>query len=255
MKKKPITVYWAPDYPTEDIEEDWTLLYPKPTSLFNQLVKKKFTDTFNFNFVSSASFFSCPAINSKFKNTYVFSNEIDCSYEFDFELSKPFIKPLTKNALSYSTQHSPSIKDGPLINFSISYILFADQPLEMFCSAPYFHKAGYTKYGSIIPGKYDIGQWFRPYFFEVQMWNKKGEFHLESGEPLFYCSFDTDQEIVFKRFRLDSTLRGYSSGLISGNGLFGRGQTLLSRYSRFGRVGMREKVLTEIQKNLINDNL
>ena len=132
-------------------------------------------------------------------------------------------------------------------------MFFSEEPMDIFLSAPYFHQSKYTQYGSILPGEFNIGQWFRPYFFEVQMWNSKGEFHVGANEPIFYASFLTNKNVELKRFNYNDTLRSYSAALLEGNKMFGRGQSLLSRYHRFNSIGMRERILKEIHNNVIDE--
>ena len=105
-----------------------------------------------------------------------------------------------------------------------------------------------------MPGEFDIGQWFRPYIFEVQLWQNKGDLIIDE-EPIFYLSFPSDVNINMHRFNYTENLKKMANGSINANGVFGKGQTLLSRYNRFKSVGLREKILTEIQQNLINDDL
>jgi hypothetical protein len=235
--------------------DDWSLLYPKPESLLSSLMQRKESTKNDFSFFSSnSSYLSCPAFNSKLKNTYVFSNSLKTSYSYNFENGNNTMEPNIKTGLGYIPRHHPTIKDGPVIEFALGYLMFADKPLNTFFSSPYFHKSKYTQYGSIIPGEFDIGQWFRPYLFEVQMWNNKGEFILEE-EPIFYASFMTNDTINMKRFNMTEEILRYSISGSNSTLVFGKGQSLVSRYNRFKAAGQRERILTEINKNLINDDL
>jgi hypothetical protein len=253
MSKENINVYWAPDY--RGSEMDWSFLYPRPKKILTSLLQQKKNDHINISFFDSdASYLGCPAISSKFNNTYVFYNTLKSSYDYNFEDDNLIVERKGETGLDYTIRHTPSIKAGPVIEFSLSYIMFADKPLTATFTAPYFHPAGYTKYGSAVPGEFDIGQWFRPYLFEVQLWKNKGELVLEE-EPIFYTSFPSDAKITLHRFNLTEKLRSYSNAGIGGNRTFGKGQTLISRYKRFKDVGMREKILTEISQNLIDDKL
>jgi hypothetical protein len=53
---------------------------------------------------------------------------------------------------------------------------------------------------------------------------------------------------------MNKTLSSLSNSCIEATLIFGPGQTLKSRYNRFRQVGMRDKILTEIKKNLVEEN-
>jgi hypothetical protein len=69
---KEINVYWAADFIDKD--NDWTLMYPKPKTLFSELMSKRI------NLGDKQSVFSCPAVSTKFKKTLVLKNTINCKY-------------------------------------------------------------------------------------------------------------------------------------------------------------------------------
>jgi hypothetical protein len=253
MSKEVINVYWS--WYHEDGDTDWSFLGKTPESLFSMLSEQRVKpEKHDFFSNSNTNFLSCPAINSKFRNTYVFSNSLETKYTYDFEDNKKEASLVGGGGLNFAITHTPSINSGPLFSISSAVILFADKPLSATFTAPFFHKPGYTNYGSPIPGEFNIGKWFRPYIFEIQMWNKKGEFILKE-EPMFYVSFPSEEKIKMHRFNFSKTLFGYSKSSVGTTTLFGKNQTLLSRYDRFKSVGMREKILTEINKNLVDEIL
>jgi hypothetical protein len=246
MSKDPITVYWAPAINNDNTHPDFGLLYSSPKQLFSNLRERKAEKT------DSASIFSCPAFSELTKSTVVFNSPMSCSYEFDStDTSNPTIKATTKNLIGARYVRPPYLQDGPILHFQLYYIFFATEPVEALFTSPYFHKPQHTKYGSVTPGKFDIGQWFRPYNFEVQMWNMKGEFHLKEQEPMFYVEFKTDRPIILKQFNNTQELLRISDACVATTDMFGRGQTLLSRYFRFRDTGMKQRTLKLIENNII----
>jgi hypothetical protein len=199
------------------------------------------------------SMFTCPAVSNKFKKTLIFKISLDFAYEYDFLDQNKKINPISDYSLSTFIQREQSIQSGPIIDIALRYILFADEPLNVSFTSPFFHEPKYTKYGSLIPGEFDIGQWFRPFNAEIQTWKQKGNIVFEKDEPLFYAELKTDREIILKQFSLSDKLYDYMNSCVETTTMFGKGQTLLSRYTRFKEIGMREKILTEINKNLIQD--
>ena len=241
--KKPINVYWAPSFDLVD-NRDWTFLYPTPEVLFTNLMKDRNKD------IGNSSLFACPAVSNKFKKMLVFSNALDCSYDYDSKRD-PEIIPQTEQYLSVFRAREDNMKSGPIYKTGLSYIFFSDEPVNVSFTPPYFHKPGFTKSASVIPGEFDVGQWFRSYAFEFQTWSEKGELVLEKDEPLFYAEFKTDRPIVLHRFNFTHTLEKYSNAMVDTTRLFGRGESLQTRYARFRSVGFREKILTEINTNLV----
>jgi hypothetical protein len=243
---KEINVYWAADFTDKD--DDWSMMYPKPKTLFSELISKRV------NIGDKASIFSCPAVSNKFKKTLVLNNTINCKYEFDITNNNNIINPTTDEYIYASFKRIPAINYGPLIQFSLGYLFFADQPLEIDVSAPTFHEPRYIKYGTVVPGGFDIGQWCRPVNFELQAWKNKGEIVLEDGEPLMYVNFKTDKKINLYRFNHSDATIKYVKSNITSQILFGPGQSLLNRYKKFNNAGLREKILTEIKHNLIDED-
>jgi hypothetical protein len=85
------------------------------------------------------------------------------------------------------------------------------------------------------------------------MWKESGTFSIEDGEPLFYVEFKTDRPIVLHRFSKSEKLLQYQLANMHSNLLFGPFQTLSEKYEKFKQVGFKEKILTEIKKNLIDE--
>jgi hypothetical protein len=248
MKQKtPINVYWAPLIINELDHSDWSFLYPKPDQLFSSLVKNRVSGSGNNNF------FSCPAVSNKFKKTLVFDFPLQSKYSYDFTGDNKKIQLVKENSIGINGFRDPAINDGPCITLNLSYMFFAEEPVDAVFSAPYFHKPQYTNYGSPVPGEFNIGNWFRAYNLELQMWSNKGEFTIEENEPAFYTEFKTDRPIELKRFSMNEKLFNYANSCVETTNMFGRGRSLLQRYAMFEKVGLREKVLTEINKNLIDE--
>ena len=190
----------------------------------------------------------CPAFTNKFKNTFVFKFPLSCSYEY----KKDKVINVTSDIyLDAAVVRDQCVTNGPIITFALGNMFFAEEPVNASFTAPYFSKSKYTQYGSIMPGNFDIGQWFRPFTAELQMWSPEGELHFEENEPLYYVEFNTDKKINLIQFEMNDLLYQYSNALVQSTGLFGKRQTLLSRYNKFKNASMREKILKEIKNNLL----
>ncbi len=242
--KTPITVYWANARTVFTDGYDTSFFYSEPNTLFSDLVKSK-SDTSPNN-----SYFACPAVANKFKKTYVFNFPVDAKYRFDSSSDTP-VENITENFIRAENIRGSSVSFGPTLAFNLSYIFFAEESLDVCFTPPMFHKPKYTQYGSIIPGQFDVGNWFRPYNAEIQTWSNSGDIVFEKDEPLFYAEFMTDRPIVLKRFNMTQELTAYYESCVNTTSFFGRGISLPERYNMFKKVNMRDKVLKAIKDNII----
>ena len=246
MNKKPINVYWAPYYFYE-IGGDWTFLYPKPKTLFHELKENQLDPT------NKRSYLFCPATSERLKKTLVVNNSMPSSYEYSTDAGQTTINPLSSEYLNAHIFRSPAMNFGPTVSFAVKYLFFADQPLNIELLPPYFHKPKYTNYGTIIGGEFDIGNWFRPIDFEVQMWENNGKIVFKENEPLFYFNFKTKKQILLHRFEVTDKIIKYAEANMGYSKVFGKSIPFVKRYEKFNKVGYREKILTEINKNLIEE--
>jgi hypothetical protein len=129
--------------------------------------------------------------------------------------------------------------------------MFCEEDVDVSFTGPYFHKSEYSRYGSIIPGEFNIGSWFRPYVFEMQTWSNSGEIHLKEYEPLFYAEIKTNKKIVLKQFNLNDKLIAYAKECIKSPIIFPK-LPLVDRYAKFKNVSLNTKILKEIKNNLID---
>jgi hypothetical protein len=243
-----VNVYWAPAFvPNVNDPFAWDMLYPDPKNLFTDLSKYKNIET------SKVSYFVCPAFQGLSKNTYFFKNSVNAKYKYDFNTTLPSIKPITKNFVNVDIIRDPAISSYPLVAMSLFYIFFSDEPLIANFSPPTFHKPEYTKYGTCIPGEFDIGKWFRPFPMEIQLWEKDGTIEFKDGEPLFYVKFNTNKQINLKRFVFTEQLSKYSNHCTTYGNTFGNYHKFNQLYSKFNQSRMKELILKEIKNNLVEE--
>ena len=145
--------------------------------------------------------------------------------------------------------HAPSLTNQLLVCYNLQHIFFAEEPVLMRLTSPWFHKSPHMQYGSLIPGNYDIGRWFRPINFEYNLWDGGTKLEIEAGEPLAYIEFGTDRKIVLKRFEATEKLHTIGGEIIHARSK--RWKTLASRYELFDRSPMRKIILKEITENLL----
>lgn len=234
-----IEIYWAPNYDFSDI--DWNMLYAEPSTLFDINIKNK-TDVDKFD-----SMFYCPAFKNLTKNTLVFNNPLTSKYSFD---EAGNVVSDIQSGMAANVVRKPNIKGRSLLEYSFTPILFSDKPITATMTSPWFETSNYMKYGTIVPGRYDIGKWFRAVNVEFQLMPGVREFEIEKGEPLVYFTFDTDEPIKFTRFKMDAELRRYSVACATSTS-WEPWIPLADRYKRFKESRMRSIILKKVKENVV----
>ena len=246
VSKKPINVYWSDIFqPWSDT--DWSFLYPKPKTLFSNLIQERNDPK------DTGSFFLCPAVSTKFKKMLVFDFPIDASYNYGYDEVESKIIPTSRNYISASSVRKEALKERPSFEFDLSWLFFSDEDLSVYFTPPFFHNPEYLQYGTVVPGEFNIGSWFRPFKFEMQTWKKEGDIIFKENEPLFYAEFKTDRPIIFHRFVENEKLRKYRNAVVKHKMFVGSFKPLSDKYQKFKDVGYKEKILTEIKKNLVDE--
>jgi len=249
MKKEEdvINIYWSGTHHNGGSTQE--MLYPEPITLYDDIFEKKQKDLKNVD----ATFLACPAVQHNLKNTFVFKNVIKTDYHYEYKDGKLKTQSDLNINLPIIKWREPVVTFGPQIVFGLSYLFFADQSIEAYLNSPTFHKPEYTQYGTIFPGNFDIGQWFRPYTFEVQAWNMVGNFIINENEPIFYLSFKTNKKIKMHRFNNTPQLVEYSNQCISSITKIKSKVPLSYRYKLFNQAKLNENILQEIKKNIVGE--
>lgn len=225
---------------------EFNMLYTEPTNLYSELLKVKTKES------KQNSFLSCPAVKDRFKRTYVFRNSLTSKFTYDFSnIEEGKIVALDESYVTFAPERVATLTLGPTIVYNMRWIMFAEEPLTTSFGPPLFHEPKYTKYGTVIPGAFDIGQWFRPFNSEMQMWSNIGEFVIEEDEPIFYAEFFTNKNIIFKRFVMTDRLLDYSDAVVATPKVYGKRLPLVDRYKRFNATRMKDVIMKEIKDNLI----
>jgi|694.fasta_scaffold59960_5 hypothetical protein len=241
-----ITVYWAPSWIGNDTNND--IFYHEPISVYKDLLSKFNPPT------ATKNFMSCPAVKGNLENTFFILNPTDADMQVSFDKDGN-IDGLRNNNVEHSAiparlQHSPTLTNQLLIEYGMSYCFFSEEPLNVLMTSPYFHNTHYLNYGAIVPGGFDIGQWYRPFNFEINLWDGNGRLIIKKNEPLVYLKFDTDKKIVFKRYHASEKMHKIAASLVHFKDA-PRWRKLITRYQFFNRADMRSVVLQEIKNNLI----
>lgn len=245
MSKKEVVIYWAPL--SGFLKEDWNMLYYEPENLFNSLKNNTISGN------KKDSFFVCPAVSSKFKKTYILNNTLDSKFNFKEDGTVDALHNDEAYIGMRSLRKSP-LKKSNMLQYNMQWIFFAEEPLLADFLPPYFHKPKYTNYGTVMPGSFDIGSWFRAYNAEFITWESEGFFQILENEPIAYVHFNTEKNIVLKRFIVNDKIKKYADACSNSPSTIGKNIPLVDRYSRFKKSSMNKIILNEIKKNLVDND-
>lgn len=237
MKTK---IYWSPIFSSED-NIDWNILYKEPENLHKRLIKN-IDKTINKN----DNLIFCPAVKNLTNNIFVLEAPLESSYE----VKGQDIIHKSKNYIGTRKPHSNNFKDNYLFVLNISYIFFTEEDIDMTLTSPYFSNSPHLKFGSIVPGKFNISKWFRNFNLEINLWTDVKEFILKEGEDLAYVHFDSDKEIELIRFDMNDKLLNIMRACASSTS-WERFVPFIKRYKRFKESLMNKKVIKEIKNNIV----
>lgn len=230
-------VYWSPIY--DPSVTNWNILYKKPSNVLSRYQNKKEKD-------SERDFYYCPVVSKTMMNVYEFYNPIytkiilDDSGSIDYKNSKMGIESWISDGRT--------LKDSPFLFYNLPMIFFAESEIEMMITSPFFGSTPYLSYASLVPGKFNIGSWFRTINFEFNMWSNK--FEIKEDEPIAFINFLTDKNVELNRFNLTQNLFNMAN-VNSTSAKWLPNYPIQKRYDLFRKSNIREIILKEIKENLI----
>jgi hypothetical protein len=234
-----MTVYWAN---VPDGEGDWSITFEDPSNLIHELSINKNKNNPDDNFLR------CPAIINLGKNLFVIKSPLNSSASFIIEDGKVSTE-MEGGDGKWIVNRPPSLSNQLIASFSHPIIFFAEEDLDVMVSDPYFSNAHHKSWGTIIPGTYNCGSWFRPIHMEFNVWPGITNVSLKEGEHLAYIKFFTDKNVVLKRFTMTDQLLD-TAKICSSAGWWESRVPLAKRYARF-KQSKRDKFVINIIKNNI----
>jgi hypothetical protein len=250
-----VIVYWAPNFtkgPGQH-EVDWNILYPDPSGVNDPAhVYSSFRHSANKDLKDKAtnSVLMCPAHKSMFTNVYSLSSLVGGNYVLATENGVTGFGARVENSVGLIQVREPSFTDQYHLTMTLSWYFFSEEPLEMEVTPPYSSGAPHMKYGTMVPGSFDIGRWFRPLNAEFILHKGVEEFIIEAEEPMMYIKFLTKKKVVLKRFSPVDGIDQISSACAQSFSIFGRYKTMEEKYDYFTKSSTDKKVLSLIKKNL-----
>jgi hypothetical protein len=244
-----ITVYWAPSRFVSETGS-WNMLYRAPTSVSSRFKKLN---------TSRGDLSRCPASNDLLKNLYSF----DCALEDEFDIPVDFLKSMeqtedldilvpTKSALSMYIPRKSSMEGHANVAYNMGWSLFADEPLVMRATAPYYPAVTPMSGAILASGEYDIGLWFRAITLDYHVPYTTNSFKVSINDPLIYLDFKTNKKIRFKRFIKTQKIELLEKEFSYSPRYYAANKPLDYRYDMSRNAELPKIVLSEIKKNLVD---
>jgi hypothetical protein len=243
---KTTTVYWAV-ITEKDYGMDRQIMFVEPVSLRKMLFENR-----NKNNKSRQNFFKCPAVVDVVNNVFVWKSPKDTSVEIDVVDGK--VEPNRRyekgDHLDWYTEHPPTIEKNLLVSLDYHIIFFAEEEVDLLLTAPYFTNAPHLKDGALVPGKVNIGAWFRPMNAEFNLWNGNTKISFEENEDVAYFTFLTDKKVNLQEFRMTPELNRIAMSMVSSI-MWMPHKPLRDRYNAFRKRKLRGVILDKIKQNLV----
>lgn len=235
--KKTIKVYWSPVW---DDPRYWNLLYKDPESVVKDLSKHKAEN------VSPTNYLKCPAHLSYFKNTYMLKTVLPTNVA----IMNDEAIVMEEGNVGGKLGHKPTLENRYLLHMFMGWIFFTEEDsLPISITPPFFHETEHSKYGSLVPGGFDVAKWFRPVNAEYQLWHGVDRFVMSEDEPMMYIKFDTEHNIDFQKFHLTPKLDDIRKH-VQDSSFWQPKRSLAQRYEQFKNSRVKSLILKEIKDNL-----
>ena len=230
-----INVYWT------CIEKEWLRARePEPLNkiFYNNV---KITDPSN----SKTHINFCPAFKDEVNNVF----SIKSLYDYSFYI-KDGDKVWSDAEDQKFYENHVYVRDisKKFFSFYNTFIFYTDEPsLEVSQSGPYLEDTNVRNDCIVLPGKFDIGKWYRSLDFAFYMPRLVTKFEVKEGESLYYLKFHTDKKINFIQYKNSAILQNHLEDVYAAKEGFGY-RNLLYYYSI---AKNKNKILEEIKNNII----
>jgi len=140
------------------------------------------------------NFSICPAFTELHNNSFtlVFPNDYELNIVND-SLSSSFYDQKYYDEMVYLR----SI-ENKLVSYNIRYLFYCDNSLEVEMLQNNYIKSEFSSNTTLIEGKFNINQWFRP--LDCAFMIKDSKVKLNKNEPFAVVKFNTSKKVNLKQF-------------------------------------------------------
>jgi hypothetical protein len=203
---------------------------------------------------------ACPAVRHLFKNVFSINANVEDCFDLPTETIKEMaytdsklvdVGPNSKAGL-YKMAKS-SLEGYSNLGYNMYWTFFADQPLTVRMTAPYYPPVTPSPGAMLSAGEYDIGRWFRFFYLDYHVPLDAKRFEIHENDPLFFLEAFTDKKVVFKRFVMTDEIHRLVAEFGGNIRRFNRYKSLFDKYRAAENAMIPQIVLKEIRKNLIEE--
>ena len=230
-----ITVYWS------CLEDDW-IRAEEPEKVSKRFYEKKIKDD---DYRTPLAVNHCPSFNGLLKNLYA----VKSLYNYSFTIENNSCVSEMYNQKFFDDHVLVRSMEKKFFSYFNKYIFFTDEKsLEMTAyEHPIFEENAITERCMILPGKYDIGKWFRNLELSFILKKDFNTFSVKNQDVMYYLRFHTKENINFKQFIMTDKLQK----MINSN-LLANSQSKLGSLDSFYNIFKGKKyILKEIKENLL----
>lgn len=231
-----INVYWT------CLEKEWERA-EEPEPVIKRLFNYKKPDIEN----PMNNTMLCPSVASALNNTFAIKSIYD--YEFTIVEDK-----LGTNYYDYEFfDNHVIIRDieKKFFSFQQKFLFFTDEDsLEMEAYLfPFAENNEVVRRTFSIPGKFNIGKWFRNLEFNFYLREEYDTFSIRSGDAYTYIKFDTPEKINFRQFYMSPKLWQYIYRVADLRMTPSKEKRSLPDF--YNMMNFKDEILEEIKINLI----
>lgn len=226
---KPIIVYWA------CLENEWMRALP-PSSVLSRFIKS----------IEEPSVKVCPAIKKSLNNIY----GIHSLYDYSFLINKNSVTSDIYDQDFFNLHVTVRSLEEKIFSFSNKFIFFTKEDSLLMTGnlPPYLENNNISQRCIAIPGKFDIGKWFRPVEFGFILKPEYDSFFIEAQEICQYVEFHTESKISLVQFYPSKEIVELWKYADSSRDY----KKAVSKLSYFYKsFKLKDKIIKEIEKNIL----
>ena len=198
----------------------------------------------------NSDYSKCPFVREHLKKIYGIKQIYDATFNFDFD--KEIYKCENWCSDLFDKLIVRSFSDN-LFSWGLGYIFFTEQKsLIMKTYPPYLEDNEINKKTIMIPGAYDIGNWFRPldFSFHLKKDFKNDSLTFNSEDVITYVEFETDDSISFEYFHMNPELDDIKNNLMATKWAVKKSHSNSWFYDIFKTRKIKKEIIQNIKNNL-----
>jgi|688.fasta_scaffold600327_2 hypothetical protein len=235
-----MNIYWSV-YNIDDYFSE--INYFEPENLYKREVKT------NYAFEKHNDFRLCPAVRQELLNTFALKFPYDYSLKINRQAGTYNSDMYDQDFINHYV-HAKSVEQG-LLSFSVNYIFFCEEEIEASGTGAHFSENDFVKNTRFIPGRFNIGKWFRPTDCQFLLNDDTNFISMKRGDDWSYIKFDTNENITLKRFFFTDKLKKIVRQNVKSKMYKTKIVSLNYWYNIFNESRQKKFILKEIKNNLM----